>query len=181
MSEFHIVSTFAPPPPTVPTSFVTDVGTVIPSFNVVNINGGQTSTNVNNGIRVIANPNLSNNEVVQLTNRFQGSTTTVGATTSAFITFTPTIIGTYAIECRIAAYNSTSLIGAGYSLFGSIRFDGVNSNLCGTPDKIENEEGTMISANTTLTISGATVSINGVGYAGQTIDWSAVALYTFVG
>lgn len=46
--------------PTVPTSFVTDSGTVIPAANVVNVNGGP-------GIEVIANPTGSNNMVIVLT------------------------------------------------------------------------------------------------------------------
>lgn len=47
-------------PPSVPTSFVTDIGTVIPSANTVNVNGGP-------GVQVIANPNGSNNMEILLT------------------------------------------------------------------------------------------------------------------
>ena len=142
--------------------------------------GGSSVINDSNGIQTDGSSG-SNTLTVQLTNRFHGTVTTVGLTTSPIITFTPTVIGTYAIEVRLSAYNTTSSLGAGYSLFGSIRFDGVNSNLCGTPDKIVNEEGAMSSANSTMTVSGANVLINGVGYAAQTINWSAVGLYTFVG
>jgi hypothetical protein len=49
-----------PVPPTVPTSFVTDSGTVIPALNIVNVNGGD-------GVEVSANPNGSNNMVISLT------------------------------------------------------------------------------------------------------------------
>ncbi len=66
-------------------------------------------------------------------------------------------------------------------MFGTARFDGVNSNLCGTPDKIVNEEGGMSAANVTMTVSGANILINGVGYAAQEINWSLVGLYTFIG
>lgn len=181
MSEYHISSTAAPPPPVVATSYVTDNGTAIPSANVLNVKAIFSTQNNANGILTQANPNLSNNLQVVITNRLQGTVTTVGLVTSAMITFTPTVIGTYAIEVRIGAYNTTSSLGAGYSVFGSVRFDGVNSNLCGTPDKIVNEEGAMSSANVTITVSGANILVNGVGYAAQTINWSGVGLYTFVG
>lgn len=60
MSQFFQNSLSSPVPPTVPTSFVTDSGTVIPAANVVNVNGAA-------GVQVIANPTGSNNMVVQLT------------------------------------------------------------------------------------------------------------------
>jgi len=170
-----------PVPPTVPTSFVTNVNSpAIPAANVLNVFGGTTNANNNNGIRSDGSSG-SNVLTVQLTNRLQGTTSTVGATSSPIISFTPSAVGTYAIEFRIAAYNSTSTLGAGYSIFGSVRFDGVNSNLCGISDKIVNEEGLMSNANCILSVSGATILLTGVGYIGQNIDWSAVGLYTYVG
>lgn len=182
MSQAGDISSISGPvPPAVPTSFVTDSGTAIPALNILNLKALDSTTNNENGIFTRANPNLSNNLEVVISNRIQGTVSTVGAVTSNIITFTPTVIGTYAIECRISAYNTTSSLGSGYSLFGTARFDGVNSNLCGTPDKIENEEGSMSSANISMTVSGANILISGIGYAAQTINWSAVGLYTFVG
>lgn len=182
MSQAGIISTsIGPVPPTVANSYVTDVNSpAIPAANVLNVLGNDTTVNNVNGVRTDGSSG-SNTLTVQLTNRLQGTVTTVGIVTSAMITFTPPTLGTYAIECRIAAYNTTGSLGAGYSVFGTARFDGVNSNLSGTPDKITNEEGTMSSANVTMTVSGANILINAVGYAAQTINWSAVGLYTFVG
>jgi len=49
-----------PIPANIPTSFVTDSGTVIPAANIVNVNGSA-------GLTVTANPNLSNNMLFTLT------------------------------------------------------------------------------------------------------------------
>lgn len=182
MSQIYKDNTSGPVPPAVPEQFTADDATIgIPVANNLNLLSRDTTENNNNGIQTTADPNLSDDFYVEITNRLQGSVTTVGAVTSPMITFTPTSVGTYTIECRISGYNTTSLLGAGYSLFGSVRFDGVNSNLCGTVDRIINEEGAMSSANTTFTVSGANILINGVGYAAQTINWIAVCLYTYVG
>src|SRR6185312_12838478 len=182
MSQAGIISTASGPvPPSVATSYVTDINSpAIPAGNVLNVLGNDTSENDIEGLRTDGSSG-SNTLTIQLTNRLQGSITTVDAVTSPIITFTPTVIGTYAIECRIAAYNTTGSLGAGYSLFGTARFDGANANLCGTPDKIVNEEGSMSSANVSLSVSGADIVISGVGYLAQSINWSAVGLYTFIG
>jgi hypothetical protein len=170
--------------PSIPTSFVTQNGTAVPAANILLVNGNDSTENNANGVITkggVAGTGTANEVDVIITNRLQGSVTMAGAVTSPIITFTPTVIGTYAIEARVAAYNTTGSIGAGYSVFGTARFDGVNCNLVGTPDKIVNEEGAMSAANVTMTVSGANILINGVGYAAQTINWSAVGLYTFVG
>jgi hypothetical protein len=170
-----------PIPPIIPTSFVLDDGTAIPAANVLDVFGIDSTENNANGILTRATPNLGNVLDIVITNRIQGTASTAGAVTTAISTFTPTAIGTYAIECRVAAFNTTASLGAGYSIFGTARFDGANSTLCGTMDRIVNEEGTMSSANVTMTVSGANILINGVGYAANNINWSAVGLYTFVG
>jgi hypothetical protein len=61
MSQFYQGVTAGALPPSVPTSFVTDNGTVIPAANIVNISGGP-------GIEVVANPTGSNNLVINQTN-----------------------------------------------------------------------------------------------------------------
>ncbi len=173
-----------PIPPVIPTSFVTQDGTAVPAANILIVNGFDSAENNANGIITkggVVGTGTANEVDVVITNRIQSNATTNGAVTTPIITFPLTVVGTYAIECRVAAYNTTSTLGAGYSVFGTARFDGVNANLCGTPDKIINEEGTMSNANVTMTVSGADVLINGVGYLAQVINWSAVGLYTFVG
>lgn len=173
-----------PIPPVIPTSFVTQNGTAVPAANILLVDGFDSTENNDNGIITkggVVGTGTANEVDIVITNRLQGTSNTIGLTTSPIITFTPATIGTYAIETRVAAFNETSVLGAGYSIFGTARFDGVNSNLCGTPDKIVNEEGAMSSANVTMTVSGANILINGIGYAAQDINWSAVSLYTFIG
>ena len=155
-------------------------GAVPPTANNIFVLGGSSSVNNNNGITTVGNAGTST-ETFTLTNRLQGSGTTVGTGTSDIITFIPTVVGTYSIEFRVAAYNTTSLLGAGYSLFGAVRFDGINSNLCDLFDPIDNEEGTMSNTNLDVVVSGASIILRAGGYALQTINWSAVGLYTFIG
>lgn len=189
MSQIYKSSVSSPSPPDVPTTFTTQDGNAVPAANILLVNAYDSTENNDNGITVkggvaAGDPpgtGASNELDVYLTNRLVGSITTVGAVTSPIITFTPSVIGTYTLEVRISSYNTTSSLGAGYSMFSAIRFDGVNSNLCGTPDRIVNEEGTMSSANCTITVSGADILVSGVGYAPETINWVAVGLYTFVG
>ena len=181
MSQVYKSLTSGPVPPAVPTSFVTDINSPsVPIANIENVFGGAVSTNDAQGIQTDGSSG-SNTLTVQLTNRLQGTGTTAGAGTSDVITFTPTVIGTYSIEYRTAAYNTTSSLGAGYSFFGGVRFDGVNSTICDTFDEINNEEGAMSNSDLSVVVSGANVILRATGYALQTINWSSVGLYTFVG
>lgn len=168
-------------PPTIATQYLTDVnGPAVPALNTLVVSGLSFEDNFQNGIFT---DGLGNTLYIGLSNRIIGSTTTVGAVTSPIINFSSFIpgIGTYTIECRISAYNTTSSLGAGYSLFGAVRFDGVNANICDTFDEIINEEGTMTNLDIFVSVSGGSLLINGTGYAGQTINWAGVALYTFIG
>jgi hypothetical protein len=188
MSQFYIGPVAGALPPVVPTSFVTQLGTAVPAANILIVNADDSTENNTNGIITkggVIGTGTANEVDVIITNRLTGTVTTVALGPVPMITFPLSVIGTYAIEARVAAYNTTSLEGAAYSMFAGVRFDGVNANLCGTPDRIVNEEGTMSApppgANCTITVSGGNVLINAVGYAGQSIKWSSVALYTFVG
>lgn len=184
MSQYFSNSAVGPVPPSVATSYQTQNGTATPAANVLIIDGFDSTENNSNGIITkggVVGTGTANEVDIVLTNRIQGSTQTMDASTSPIMSFTPTVIGTYALEARVAAYNTTSTIGAAYSVFVGVRFDGVNSTLTGIADVIDNEEGAMSAANTTVSVAGAVVSFNGVGYALQTINWSSVGLYTFVG
>ncbi len=185
MSQAGIISTTSGPvPPIVPTSFITQDGTAVPAANILLVNGFDSDENNDNGIITkggVVGTGTSNEVDVVITNRVTGTTTTVGLASSTIATYTPSVVGTYAFEFRISVYNTTSLLGAGYSLFGAIRFDGVNSNVCDIFDEIINEEAAMTALDITVSVSGANILVVGTGYAAQTINWAAVGLYTFVG
>jgi len=76
--------------PTIVTSFVTDDGTVIPALSIVNVNG-------DTGLKVIANPDGSNNMLLQLT----GSTPNYVVVTGP-ITY-PVTANDYFISCDSTA------------------------------------------------------------------------------
>lgn len=61
MSQFFVGVTAGSLPPSVPTSFVADVGIAIPAANILNVKGGP-------GIETEADPNGSNNLFINLTN-----------------------------------------------------------------------------------------------------------------
>lgn len=173
-----------PVPPSVPTSFVTQNGTAVPAANVLIVDAFDSTENNDNGIITkggVVGTGTSNEVDVVITNRLQGSATSVGAGTADIITFIPSAVGAYSIEYRTAAFNTTSTLGAGYSFFGAIRFDGVTSTICDTFDEIVNEEGAMSGVDLAVVSSGASVILRATGYLGQTINWSSVGLYTYVG
>jgi hypothetical protein len=179
MSQIYkSLSSSGPIPGNIPTSFVTDNGTVIPSGNSANINGGSTTSNNNNGITVIANTTGSNNEVVQLTNRFQGSTTTVGATTSNAITFIlPAIPATYFFNYAVAAFNASTPAGAGYETYTTVRTNGTTATIIGDTDAIVHEDSALNATTAQVAVSGNTVLFQVGGVTGLTIDWNVVGTY----
>lgn len=170
-----------PIPPNIPTSFVTDNGTVVAAVNIVNINSSSTTSNNTNGITVIANPNGSNNEIIELTNRLQDTLTTNDGTPTAITTFalgsTP---GTYNFDIQIAGFDLTDVAGVGYFISGAVRTTGVAAILIGTPDKIVNEEAATIGCDANLTVSGNNVIVQVTGLAGKTINWRELSNYIFV-
>lgn len=141
MSQIFKSSASGPVPPTVPTSFITDINSPsVPIANIENILGGFVGTDNANGVQTDGSSG-SNTITVQLTNRLRGSGNTVGATTTDLVTFalgaTP---GTYVFDLNYCAFEPTTPAGAGYSIFGSVRTNGAAAVLVGTPDKINNED-----------------------------------------
>lgn len=182
MSQAGIISTSGgPPPPTVPTTFVTDVNSpAIPALNILNVPGGSSTSNNNNGIRTDGSSG-SNTLTFQLTNRLTGSGTTVGAVNTDLVTFdlgaTP---GTYIIEAKVVGYTTTGPASTGYTVIGTVATTGAAASIIGIPDETPIEDISLISSDVDFIASGNNFIVRVLGVAGTSLNWRVLATYTFV-
>lgn len=180
MSQIYKSSATGPVPPTVATSYVTDVdGPAVPAANILNVLGNDTNEDNDNGIRTIGS---GNTVTVQLTNRITGTVTTMDDTPTTLITVslgaTP---GTYYLSGNLMAYNSTDVAGAAYGFAGAARSTGVAGIEIGLESKEIFEEAAMSAADFELGIVGNDAVITVTGIALTTINWSCLFTYRFVG
>lgn len=182
MSQAGIISTSSGPvPPAVPTSFPTDDGTAIPAANILNVNGVDSTENNVNGIMTRANPDLSDNLEIVLTNRLTGTGTTVGAVTADLVTFslgaTP---GVYHVHADTVGYESTGPAGTAYETFGPVITTGAAATVVLSPDETVVESISLIASDVDFIASGNNLILRVTGVAGLTINWRVVANYVFV-
>lgn len=184
MSQAGVVSLSSSP--SVPTSFVTDVNSpAVPVANILNIVGGQLSTNSVKGL-ITDGSSGGNTVTIELTNRFSGTATTVGAVTGDLVTFAMSAAnlgatpGTMVIDAQICAFEAVTPSGAGYAIFGTVRTTGAAATLVGTPDKITNQEAALSTSDANIVVSANNVIIRVTGVAGLTIHWRVLATYTYV-
>ena len=190
MSQSGILSSSSvPPPPAVPTTFVTDVNSpAIPALNILNEVGGTSTVNNANGIRTDGSSG-GNTLTIQLTNRASGSVVTTGAVSTNLITLalgaTP---GVYTFDISVAAFAKTGIgspAGAGYTIVGAVRTNGTTATLIPTQVVDHFEDATLQNPQPTavLAVSGnnALVTVTGKsdGAAGFVIDWQGTLNYTF--
>ena len=143
------------------------------AFNI-NILGGT-------GITVTGNP-ATNTLTIDDDDLIQGTVTTVGAVTSACITFPMGAApGTYIIDGRIAAYNVTDVAGGGYFFSAAIRTSGAAGTAIAVEFGSDYEEASMVAADCDVTVAGNNILVNVLGIALKTINWSAEFEYQFVG
>ncbi len=181
MSQFYQGTTSGSLPPSVPTSFVTDNGTVIPAANVVNVNGGSTTASNDNGIEAIANPNLSNNLEILLTNRLTGTATSTNASVESLVTFAlGASVATYRVSFDVAGRDTVSGDGVGYTLWGTVKTNGAAASIISSPFIDNDEDASLLGADITLIASGNNVILTVTGVAGRTINYKAVGQYVVI-
>lgn len=181
MSQFYIGLTEGALPPSVPTSFVTDSGTVIPAANIVNVNGGSTTANNDDGIQAIANPDLSNNLEILLTNRLTGTATSTNGSVENLVTFAlGASVATYRITFDVSGRDTVSGDGVGYTLWGTVKTNGAAASIISSPFIDNDEDASLLGADITLIASGNNAILRVTGVAGRTINYKAVGQYVVV-
>lgn len=170
-----------PVPPTVATSYVTDVNSpAIPAANILNVLGNDSTANSNNGIRTDGSSG-SNTLTVQLTNRLQGTGTTIGATTSDLVTFSlGAVAGAFNFELKVIGYTSTGPACSAFIILGAMRTDGASATLVGIPDETVIEDASLLACDVDMVASVNNLIIRSTGVIGLTINWNVVATYVFV-
>lgn len=183
MSQAGIISTTSGPvPPTVATSYPTDINSpAIPAANVLNVLGSDVSTNNQNGIQTDGSSG-SNTLTVQLTNRITATaTTTDGVTGVQLYSFalgaTP---GTYLFTQKVVGFNTTLNEGAVYSGFRGVRTSGAAGVLINANQIIVGEEGSFALTEVVNSVSVNNAVLTVTGIAGSTIHWYVLTDYIFI-
>lgn len=152
-------------------------GAVPPTAFNINIVGGSSTVNNALGITDVGNPG-SSTLTMTLTNRFNGSATTVGATTADIVTFalgaTP---ATFFFTFGVAVFNASTPAAAGYETYTTVITDGATATIIGDTDAITHESAALITTTAQVVVSGNNVIFRVGGVAGLTIDWVLVGNY----
>lgn len=182
MSQAGLNNTSSGPvPPTVATSYVTDVNSpAIPAANVLNVIGGETTANNLLGIQTDGSSG-SNTLTVQLTNRATGAIGTNDDSTVTIITFplgaTP---ATYTFDGFISGLNTTTPSGGSYFFVAGARTDGATATSIGVEFTSEFEEAAFAAADVDVTVSGNNLIVQVTGIAANNIDWLSQFTYSQV-
>ena len=181
MSQAGIINTTSGPvPPTVATSYVTDVNSpAIPAANVLNVLGSDTTSNDSDGIRTDGSSG-SNTLTIQLTNRTHvTSTTSDGAGQTQTVTvFTPTVATGITFTVSVTGYDSLNNEVTGGELVGIARSSaGGVVVVVGTNDTFDESDAGLIASDWDVVTNGTVIQMQFVGVVGLTISWSAVFIY----
>lgn len=156
MSQIYKSSASGPVPPTVPTQFTTDDGSIaIPSANNLNVLSTETTDNNINGIQTRAVAPNSDNLFIELTNRLFGGVSTTDASQTTIITFplsaTPAV---FTFDGIFSALNTSVPSGASYFFTAGARTDGTTATLLGADFSTKFVDGGMGATNVNIIASG---------------------------
>lgn len=178
MSNAFLLTSANNLPPVVATSYVTDDGTAIPAANVLNVNGLDSIENDTDGIITRADPNLSNNLQVILSNRISVTATTVGATNQLVTLMTPTSATAVTFRTLITAYDAVNDEATGGELLGLARALAGTATVVGTNDAFDEADVALGTADWDVVATGANLQVSFTGVAGRTLIWHALFDYT---
>lgn len=181
MSQIFVPSNTQPPPPAVPTDFVTQNGTAVPALNILIVNGFDSTENNDNGILTkggVVGTGTSNEVDIVITNRQTGTLTTADATPTLGLTFalaaTP---GTYYVWGCVQAFNASTPSGGAYSFSGGYVTDGATATELGTEFHDTFQSAALITSDIALSASGNNVNVTITGVVGLSINWNIILEY----
>lgn len=179
MSQFYIGVSSGNLPPEVATSYVTDDGTAIPAASVLNVNGLDSTENNANGILTRANPNLSDNLEIILTNRITVTATTSDGAgqTQAVTVLTPSNASGIAFKAYFIGYDSSNDEAAGGSQEGIARKSAGTAVIIGINDSSDQSDAGLSAVDWNIIATGGDLQAEFVGVAGRTINWTATFIY----
>lgn len=180
MSQAGIISTSSGPvPPTVATSYVTDVNSpAIPAANVLNVLGNDTTDNDIDGIRTDGSSG-NNTLTVQLTNRFYGTGTSTNGSNADLITFSlGASTAVYRFKFDVTGRETTTGQGVGYTLFSSFKTNGAAATAIQTPFIDADED--IAGAALTMIASGNNVILRATSSGVTTITYATVGSYVVI-
>jgi hypothetical protein len=184
MSQAGIINTQSgPAPPTVATSYVTDVNSpAIPAANILNVFGRDTTNNDVYGIQTDGSSG-SNTLTVQLTNRFHGSVTTTNATPTTLVSC-PMVTNpaVFNFVVNVVGYDSTNNAGASVVATVTFRTTGGSPVNLSPDDFVTQQDATFAGGSGSIIFNGSAASMSVVvtGALATTIDWVAHGTYTVV-
>lgn len=172
-----------PLPPQIATSYVLNIGTAVPAANVLNVVGASVITDTVDGIQTIAVPNPSDNLLIALTNRFDGTNFTVGIGTSTIMTL-PLTSGagnlSYIFDAKIVGRDTATGNTVGYTIFGSAKTDGTNATIVEVPYQDIDQDSSLFTSTLSIVASANNILFNVTGTIGFFISYRGLGTYIVV-